>query len=152
MSQAQSIWIINGPNLNLLGYREPEIYGKHTLIDIEQECLKIADKHLVSIDFRQSNHEGDLIDWVQEAGKITQGLIINAAGLTHTSISLYDALKAISIPKIEVHLSNIYSRESFRQKSLISPAVNGIVAGLGRKGYIIALEALITQYLKPEIG
>jgi 3-dehydroquinate dehydratase II len=142
------IWVLNGPNLNLLGGREPEIYGTATLTEIKEDCHQFAKNSGFSLDFRQTNHEGILIDWVQEAGRLAHGLLINGGGLTHTSVSLHDALKAIQIPKIEVHLTNPPARESFRHQSYISPTVHGVVAGFGRKSYILALEALITIYLK----
>ncbi len=149
MTGDQQIWVINGPNLNLLGQRESHIYGTTSLKEIELECREFAEAHQYILEFRQSNHEGDIIDWIQEGGEKGDGLIINGAGLTHTSISVHDALKAIEIPKIEVHISNIYARESYRHHSFISPAVHGIVAGMGRKSYTMALDALINYYLKP---
>lgn len=145
----QTIWVINGPNLNMLGKRQPEIYGHGTWAEIEAECRSMTQAVGLSLECRQSNHEGDLVDWVQEAGLLGHGLIINGAALTHTSISIYDALQAIDIPKIEVHLSNIYAREPFRHKSMLSPAVHAVVAGMGRKSYTLALDALINYYLKP---
>jgi 3-dehydroquinate dehydratase II len=148
MVQQKNIWVINGPNLNLLGQRETPIYGTATLREIEDDLQRIVSSTSYSLQFHQSNHEGHLIDWIQ-AAREDAGLIINAGGLTHTSISLYDALKAIDIPKIEVHLSNIYARESFRHQSLISPAVHAVVAGMGRNSYTMALDALINYYLKP---
>lgn len=138
-----SITILNGPNLNLLGTREPEIYGTTTLADIEAMCREAAAKHGATVDFRQSNHEGDLIDWVQEAGRISAGIIINAAGYTHTSVALHDALKAVKIPIIEVHISDPKTREPFRHHSFIEPLAKQSICGLGAKGYVMAIEALV---------
>lgn len=135
------VHILNGPNLNLLGTREPEIYGADTLADIEQMCLAAADDLGLAVLFRQTNSEGMLIDWVQEAGKSAEVLIINAAGYTHTSIALHDALKALQIPAIELHLSNIHAREPFRRHSYVSAAVDGIICGFGADGYLLALDA-----------
>ena len=137
-----SIYLINGPNLNLLGSREPEIYGYETLGGIEQKCAKHAESLKIELIFRQSNHEGTLIDWVQEAGAKGAGTIINPGGLTHTSVALRDSLSAISIPKIELHLSNPHSREEFRQKSFVSGVVDGIICGFGAQGYLLALDAV----------
>ena len=136
----KKILVINGPNLNLLGDREPEIYGIKTLKDIENECLKeFKELELV---FCQSNSESEIIEYIHSASKFT-ALIINAGALTHTSIAIHDALKAIKIPKIEVHISNIYSREEFRKNSFISPVVDGIIAGFGTDVYKLAIFSLI---------
>lgn len=137
-----TIAILNGPNLNLLGTREPEIYGTTTLDEIEKLCQKTAEKHGLDIDFNQSNHEGDLIDWVQLAGREASGIIINAAGYTHTSIALHDALKAVKIPVIEVHLSDPKTREPFRHHSFIEPVAKKSICGLGAQGYVLAIEAI----------
>lgn len=136
------IHILNGPNLNLLGQREPSLYGVHTLKDIEQACCNLAQKLNTQILFRQTNHEGVLIDWVQEAGVQAQGLLINGGGCTHTSVSLLDALLAIKIPIIEVHLTLPMNRESFRHTSFITPAARGLVAGFGLNSYTLGLRAL----------
>lgn len=136
------VFVLNGPNLNLLGVREPEIYGAATLDEIEASAKDYGRELGLGIDFRQSNNEGTLIDWVQEAGKTARGLIINPGGYTHTSVALHDALRAAAIPKIELHLSNIHGREDFRRKSLTAPAVNGVIMGFGPSGYRFALEAL----------
>jgi 3-dehydroquinate dehydratase-2 len=135
------ILVINGPNLNLLGTREPEIYGDTALIEIESEILTIAEKEKVKVEFFQSNHEGEIIDKIQAARDSADFIIINPAALGHYSIALYDVLKAVDIPFIEVHLSNIYAREPFRQKSLLSPIASGIIAGLGSYGYKMAFLA-----------
>jgi 3-dehydroquinate dehydratase-2 len=137
-----AIFIINGPNLNLLGAREPEIYGRTTLADIERAARAWGAEKGRAIEFRQSNHEGVLIDWVQEAARVAEGLIINPGGFTHTSVALGDALKAASLPKIELHLSNTHAREPFRRLSYVSPAVDGVICGFGAAGYLLALDAL----------
>jgi len=136
------IFILNGPNLNLLGTREPEIYGAVTLDDIARRCAKKSGALGLTSEFRQSNHEGVLVDWVQEAGTDADGLILNAAAYTHTSIALHDALKSCSVPVVEVHLSNIFSRETFRHHSFISPVAAGIICGFGANGYELALDAI----------
>jgi 3-dehydroquinate dehydratase-2 len=140
----KKILILNGPNLNMLGMREPEIYGYATLNDIETLCEKKARSLDLQIDFRQSNHEGALVDWIQEAakGKVFDGLIINAAAYTHTSIAIHDALQLLSIPVIEVHLSNPKKREKFRRFSYIEPLAAIVIAGHKDKGYEMALEKL----------
>ena len=136
----KKILVINGPNLNLLGDREPEIYGIKTLKDIENECLnEFKELELV---FCQSNSESEIIEYIHSASKFN-ALIINAGALTHTSIAIHDALKAIKIPKIEVHISNIYSREEFRKNSFISPVVDGIIAGFGTDVYKLAIFSII---------
>jgi 3-dehydroquinate dehydratase-2 len=136
------IYVLNGPNLNLLGSREPEIYGTGTLDDLETLCSETAEGLGVGVDFRQSNIEGELISWVQEARTRAAGLIINPAGYSHTSIALMDAIQALDIPVIEVHLSNIHKRESFRHHSYVSRAADGVICGLGFAGYRLALIAL----------
>lgn len=139
---AKPVFLLNGPNLNLLGQREPEIYGRATLADIETQARKRAEDLGFALDFRQSNSEGMLVDWVQEADAKAAGLIINPGAYTHTSIALLDALTAASLPKIELHLSNIHTREAFRQRSVTASGVDGIIAGFGASGYRLALEAL----------
>jgi 3-dehydroquinate dehydratase-2 len=139
---AETIYILNGPNLNLLGKREPEIYGSETLADIAARCTAKAGVLGFSIDLRQTNIEGELVGWVQEAREKASGIIINAAAYTHTSVALHDALKACDLPVIEVHLSNIYKREPFRHRSYVSGVAEGVICGFGGQGYEFALEAL----------
>ena len=141
------IIILNGPNLNLLGEREKEKYGNVTLENIETNCKDFAKKNDLDLSFFQSNIEGELVEKIQEARKEQQGLIINAGGYTHTSVAIHDALKILKIPIIELHITNIYNREEFRHKSLISKIATGIICGFGTDGYIMALTAMKT-YLK----
>lgn len=136
------VYILNGPNLNLLGAREPAIYGRDTLADIEALAKARAQTLGLAVDFRQTNVEGELIGWVQEARTAASAIIVNAAGLTHTSVALLDALQASEVPVVEVHLSNIFRRDSFRQHSYVSLAATGVICGLGAKGYELALEAV----------
>lgn len=137
-----TVFILNGPNLNLLGVREPSVYGRDTLADIEERCLARAGALDLQIDFRQTNHEGLLVDWIQEARESADGIILNAGALTHTSVALLDALSAAGLPVIEVHLSNILRRESFRHHSYVSLVASGVICGLGAQGYELALEAI----------
>ncbi len=137
-----NILILNGPNLNMLGTREPEIYGKTTLADIEKLCADAAKGLGLTVDFKQSNHEGDLVDWIQHAGKNAKGIIINAGGYTHTSIAIHDALRAVALPVIEVHLSDPKSREPFRHHSYIEPLAKQSISGKGAAGYVEAINAL----------
>jgi 3-dehydroquinate dehydratase II len=139
---AKLIFVLNGPNLNLLGTREPAVYGRDTLADVRARTEARAKALGLAIDFRQSNREGDLVDWIQEAKGKAAGLIINAAGYTHTSVAILDALQAVELPAIEVHLSNIFRRERFRHHSFVSGGVKGVICGLGAKGYELAVEAL----------
>jgi 3-dehydroquinate dehydratase-2 len=139
---AATIHILNGPNLNLLGKREPEIYGSETLEDIERRCRKKASGLGVRIELKQTNIEGELVGWIQEAREKAAGIIINAAAYTHTSVAVHDALKACGLPVIEVHLTNIYRREPFRHHSYVSPVAHGIICGFGGQGYEFALEAI----------
>ena len=143
----KKIIILNGPNLNLLGEREQNQYGSFTLKDVEERCKDYAKKNNLNISLYQSNIEGELIEKIQESRNQHNGLIINAGGYTHTSVSIYDALKIIKIPIIELHISNIYNREEFRHKSLISKVAKGVICGFGANGYIMALSAM-NQYLK----
>ena len=142
MAKAKAILVLNGPNLNLLGSREPAIYGHETLADIEKSCREHAQSLRLTLDFRQSNHEGVLIDWVQQARGKAAGIVVNPGGLGHSSVALLDALLASELPVIEVHLSNIFRRESFRRHSFVSEAARGVICGLGPHGYLLALEAL----------
>lgn len=137
-----TILVLNGPNLNLLGEREPDIYGRASLADIEAALLARAKTLELAVDFRQSNHEGELIGWIQEARGRCAGLIINPAGYTHTSVAILDALLMCDMPVIELHLSNPYRRERFRHRSFVSPAVTAVIAGLGAAGYELALDAM----------
>jgi 3-dehydroquinate dehydratase-2 len=139
---AKLIYVLNGPNLNLLGSREPEVYGKDTLDDVRAKCEEKAKALGFAIDFRQSNHEGELVAWIQEARTEAAGLIVNAGAFTHTSIAILDALLACPIPSVEVHLSNIFTREPFRHHSYISKAVKGVICGFGANSYELAVEAL----------
>ncbi len=136
------IFILNGPNLNLLGEREPAVYGRETLADLEAACRDEGRACGVAVEFRQTNHEGKLVDWIQEARHAARGLVLNAGAYTHTSIAVLDALSVLTMPVIEVHLSNIFRREAFRHHSYVSMAATGVIAGLGSDGYRVALRAL----------
>ena len=137
-----TIFVLNGPNLNMLGVREPHLYGTDTLADIEAACAERAGELDLEIDFRQSNHEGQIVDWIQEARQGADGVVINPAGFTHTSVAVHDALKLLEVPVIEVHLSNIHRREEWRHHSYISLVATGIIMGLGSQGYLLALDAM----------
>jgi 3-dehydroquinate dehydratase-2 len=137
------ILFLNGPNLNLLGQREPEVYGRETLADIEAAVRARARQLKAKIDFRQSNVEGELVDWIQQAKGKFDVIVLNAAAYTHTSIALRDAIAAVGVPTIEIHLSNVHAREKFRQKSLIAPVCCGQIIGFGSKSYILAVEASV---------
>jgi 3-dehydroquinate dehydratase II len=136
------ILIINGPNLNILGNREKKFYGDTSLEKIESLCIEQCKKYKMECTFFQSNHEGELIDKIHSAEKDFDGIIINPAAYTHTSIALLDALKSTSKPKIEIHISNIYAREDYRRKSITSESVNGVICGFGDKGYVLAIDAM----------
>tara|TARA_B100000575_G_C22941557_1_gene544995 strand:- start:314 stop:757 length:444 start_codon:yes stop_codon:yes gene_type:complete len=138
----KKIIIINGPNLNLLGKREKDIYGKNSLDQIELDCIEVAKDKDLTIDFFQSNNEGEIIDKIHEVEKSYDGLIINPAAFTHSSIAILDSLRAINKPKIEIHLSNIYSREEYRKKSITSEGVDGLICGFGPNSYILGIEAI----------
>ena len=142
---AKTIYILNGPNLNLLGTREPDIYGATTLDAIENSCYAFGQTEGVEVIFRQSNEEGELVNWIQEAAVKSDGLILNAGAYTHTSVALHDAIKASGIATVEVHLSNIFQREEFRHHSFISPVAVGMICGFGAHGYELALTALLQQ-------
>lgn len=137
------VLVLNGPNLNMLGKREPGIYGGKSLAEIEADCRNAGAKLGLAVDCRQSNHEGVLVDWIQEAPKA--GIVLNPGAYGHTSIALHDAIRAAGVPVIEVHLSNIYQREPFRHHSMISPVAAGVICGLGPLGYLLALEALAAK-------
>ena len=136
------IFVLNGPNLNLLGIREPETYGRETLQDIKKLCVAHGARLGLSIEFRQSNVEGDLVNWIQEARTASSGIVLNAAAYTHTSIAIQDAIKSCGLPVVEVHLSNVYKREPFRHKSFVSAVAAGVICGFGSQGYELALDAL----------
>lgn len=139
---SKPVFILNGPNLNLLGKRQPEIYGTASLEDIEREAAALATELGLAIDFRQSNHEGELVDWIQEARTKAKAVIINAAAFTHSSIAIRDAVQTLAIPVIEVHMSNIHAREEFRRHSYLAEVVKGSIVGLGADGYFLALRAI----------
>jgi 3-dehydroquinate dehydratase-2 len=136
------VYVLNGPNLNMLGLREPAVYGTATLKDIEALCRGHAAALGLAVDFRQSNIEGEIVSWIQEAREKASGIAINAGAYTHTSIALHDALKAADLPAVELHLSNVHKREDFRHTSLIAPAVNGVILGFGPQSYVLAISAL----------
>ena len=139
---AGTVFLLNGPNLNMLGVREPSIYGGRTLAEIGEDCAAAGRGLGLTVDFRQTNHEGVLVDWIQEAATAADGIIINPGAYTHTSVAIHDAIRAAGRPLIEVHLSNIFAREPFRHHSYVSPLASGVICGLGPKGYILALQAL----------
>jgi 3-dehydroquinate dehydratase-2 len=136
------IFILNGPNLNLLGQRQPEIYGRETLADVARDCAALAGTLGLATDFRQSNHEGQLVDWIQEARTAASGIVINPGAYSHTSVAILDALNAFDGPVIEVHISNIHKREPFRHHSFVSSRAEGVIAGCGTLGYQLALRRL----------
>ncbi|CAD7032421.1 type II 3-dehydroquinate dehydratase [Pseudorhizobium endolithicum] len=138
----KTVFVLNGPNLNMLGKREPGIYGGKTLKDVEEDCLTAGRELGLQVEFRQSNHEGELVGWLHEAGERAVGVAINAGAYTHTSIALHDAIRAISVPVIEVHISNVHAREEFRHHSMIARACKGVICGFGPTSYILALHAL----------
>lgn len=142
------VFILNGPNLNLLGTREPGIYGHATLADIETACRERGRKLGLAVDFRQTNLEGELVSWIHEARDKADAIILNAAAYTHTSVALHDAIKAAGVPVVEVHLSNVYTREPFRHHSYISPVARGVICGFGPQSYELALEAVAQLHKK----
>jgi len=141
MPETSVLYVLNGPNLNLLGEREPDIYGRETLADVQAICEAAADGFTVV--FRQSNHEGELVDWIQEARTKASALVINPAAYGHTSVAILDAVKALSIPVIECHLSNLFAREAFRHHSFITPVASGLIAGFGSGSYDLAVRAAV---------
>jgi len=151
-SSSKPVFVLNGPNLNMLGTREPEVYGRDTLDDIRMRTEARAATLGLAVDFRQTNKEGEMVDWVQEARTAASGLIVNAGAYTHTSIALLDALQAAEVPVIEVHLSNIFRREAYRQHSYVSLGAQGVICGLGAKGYELALDGLAHILAKSNRG
>lgn len=139
---SKPVFVLNGPNLNLLGAREPETYGRATLTEVEKLCRATAERFALAIEFRQSNHEGVLVDWIQEAATKGAGIVINPAGYTTTSIAMLDAILASSVPVIEVHISNIHAREEFRRCSIVSKGAKGVICGFGVEGYALAISGL----------
>lgn len=139
----KTVYVLNGPNMNLLGTRQPDIYGRATIKDVEKLCQAAGKPHGFAVEFRCSNHEGELVDWIQEAAaRKAAGVVINGAGFTTTSVAIHDAIKAVQIPVIEVHVTNIFARESWRHGSLIAMAAKATMAGFGIEGYALAIEAL----------
>ena len=137
-----TVFVLNGPNLTLLGTREPSVYGSTTLADVEAMARAAGTRLGLEVDFRQSNHEGVLVDWIHEARETAAGIVINPGAYTHTSVALHDAIKAVALPVIELHISNVFARESFRHHSYVSPVASGVMCGFGTHGYTLALEAL----------
>jgi 3-dehydroquinate dehydratase-2 len=145
----KTVYVLNGPNLNLLGTREPQTYGHATLKDVEALCRAAGSRHKLEVEFRQSNHEGELIDWIHEAGANgAAGVVINPGGYTHTSVALRDAVAAVPVPVIEVHISNIFARERFRHHSHIAPVAKATLAGFGVEGYKLAIDGLAATQAK----
>lgn len=141
-SRAKSIYVLNGPNLNLLGTREPDIYGRTTLADIGEMTATHAERYGLGVVFSQSNHEGEIVEWIHEARTEAVGVIINAGAYTHTSVAIHDALRALDCPIVEVHLSNTFAREEFRHHSYISAVASGVIVGFGAHSYLLAVDAL----------
>lgn len=140
---ATTVYVLNGPNLNLLGTRQPEVYGRATLADVEALCRDAGNRHGLAIDFRQSNHEGVLVDWIQEArAKGAAGIVINPAAYTHTSIAILDALLACDLPVVEIHISNVHARDDFRRHSYVSRVAKAVICGFGVNGYRLAIDGL----------
>lgn len=142
MAGKKKILVLNGPNLNMLGLRQPEVYGTTSLADIEAACVAHGDKLGIEVTCRQSNYEGELVTWIQEARGTQQGIVLNAGAYTHTSVAIPDALAAAEVPFIELHLSNVFAREEFRHHSYLSPLAKGVICGFGARGYSLALDAM----------
>jgi 3-dehydroquinate dehydratase II len=150
---ATTVYVLNGPNLNLLGTREPQTYGRATLQDVERLCRETGKRHGFAVEFRQSNHEGELIDWIQEAGaKKAAGILLNPGGYTHTSVAIRDAIAAVEPPLIEVHISNVFARESFRHVSHVAPVAKASLCGFGVHGYALAIDGLAALIGAPRKG
>ena len=150
----KTVWVLNGPNLNLLGIREPEVYGHASLSDVERQCQERAASHGLALRFEQSNHEGQLVDWIHEAGQLHRqgqlaGVILNAAAYTHTSVALLDAIKGTGIALIELHISNVHAREAFRHHSYIAAAAKAVMSGFGIFGYSLAIDAVASWHERP---
>ncbi len=141
---SRTVYILNGPNLNLLGKREPEIYGRETLADVDRDCAALAQSLGLETSLHQSNHEGQIVDWIHEARETAQGIVINPGAFTHTSVAILDALHAFEGPVIEVHISNVHKRESFRHHSYVSLRADGVIVGCGTEGYQLALRRIAT--------
>ena len=140
---AKTVFVLNGPNMNLLGTREPHLYGRATLKDVEALCRKTAAEHKLAVEFRQSNHEGEIVEWLQEAGaKKAAGVVLNPAGFTTTSVAIHDAIKAISVPVIETHITNIHAREEWRRQSYVSLVAKAVICGFGVEGYALAIAGI----------
>ena len=140
---SDTVYVINGPNLNLLGTREPEKYGRATLADVETLCREAARRHGLAVEFRQSNREGEIVDWIQEAGRSkAAGIVLNAAAYSHTSIAILDAIAAAPVPTVEIHITNIHAREEFRRHSYVSRVAKAVLCGFGIDGYALAIEGL----------
>ncbi|MES3011642.1 MAG: type II 3-dehydroquinate dehydratase [Pseudomonadota bacterium] len=147
MTTAATVFVLNGPNLNLLGTREPQVYGSATLADVQALCAEACAQHGLTLDFRQSNHEGELVDWIHEAGRAhaagtLAGVVLNAGAYTHTSVALHDAIKGTGITLVELHISNVHAREAFRHHSYIAPVAKAVIAGFGVRGYALAIAGL----------
>jgi 3-dehydroquinate dehydratase II len=146
---SKNIYVLNGPNLNLLGTREPQLYGRATLADVEKLCRETARRHGLAVEFRQSNHEGQIVDWIHQArAEQAAGLIINPAGYTTTSVAILDALHTLEVPVVEVHITNIHSREPFRRHSYVSRVARGVICGFGIEGYALAIAGIAAMIAK----
>jgi 3-dehydroquinate dehydratase II len=145
-----AVYVINGPNLNLLGTRQPDVYGHATLADVEKLCHATAERFGLTVEFRQSNHEGEIVDWLPEAARHAAfGVVLNAAAYTHTSVAIHDAIAAMSVPVIEVHISNVFARESFRHRSFVAPVARASLCGFGIDGYALAITGLAAMVGAP---